>query len=357
MKINETLTGNSSRAARIVSAAVVSLFVFTGLLYAPLGAGQVYASDYEQWEDCDWDGYDDHTGVEVPWPGFDGTRGDTPAGPSPDSQTGKKKAAEEAAKKAAEEAAKKKAAEEEAKKKAAAGSDSTKEKSSKSSSSSSKKKSSSSGSEKDSDAASADETAAEDVNADADEEATSAAVKTTKGAVTTTAPAVSAEDALAAAQAASDAAIVAQKGVVEVDGAEEGALHAGSVIVVRGAGFAPDVEALDVEIRSDPVRLGTVATDASGAFEAEFTLPEDLPEGSHSVVVAYKGADITSNSVEVGPAPAGGLWGALTAGFGSGEFPAGIVILIVIAVAAAAVLGIGAIRRRKKGAGRADAAA
>lgn len=27
-------------------------------------------------EDCDLDGYDDHTGKPVPWRGFDGTKGD-----------------------------------------------------------------------------------------------------------------------------------------------------------------------------------------------------------------------------------------------------------------------------------------
>lgn len=32
-------------------------------------------------EDCDADGFDDATGVAVPWAGYDETRGDTPAGP------------------------------------------------------------------------------------------------------------------------------------------------------------------------------------------------------------------------------------------------------------------------------------
>jgi hypothetical protein len=34
---------------------------------------------YEFWEDCEWDGYDDYTGVAVPWYGFDGKdKGDVP---------------------------------------------------------------------------------------------------------------------------------------------------------------------------------------------------------------------------------------------------------------------------------------
>ncbi|HQZ00943.1 MAG TPA: hypothetical protein PLQ63_13170, partial [Propionicimonas sp.] len=79
----------------------------------PLSAGFAHAADdYSLWEDCDWDGYDDHTGAKVPWPGFDGTKGDTPSGPSETSQTGKKQAAAEDA--AAEKAAAEKAAAEKA---------------------------------------------------------------------------------------------------------------------------------------------------------------------------------------------------------------------------------------------------
>lgn len=83
---NNTLS-NRVRLALAGGAAAVALIV-TGV--APFGATLAYAAgdDYTKWEDCDWDGYDDHTGVKVPWPGFDGTKGDTPAGPSEDSQTG-----------------------------------------------------------------------------------------------------------------------------------------------------------------------------------------------------------------------------------------------------------------------------
>jgi hypothetical protein len=75
-------------AMKIFAMSVAAVFLFTVTVAPQFGAEPVYAADYEKWEDCDWDGYDDHTGVPVPWPGFDGTRGDTPGGASPNSQTG-----------------------------------------------------------------------------------------------------------------------------------------------------------------------------------------------------------------------------------------------------------------------------
>jgi len=47
-------------------------------LALPGSAKVAYAAPLE---DCDADGFDDATGVAVPWPGFDETHGDTPAGP------------------------------------------------------------------------------------------------------------------------------------------------------------------------------------------------------------------------------------------------------------------------------------
>jgi|GEM_PF-3721071 CCR4-NOT transcriptional regulation complex, NOT5 subunit len=86
-----TTTTISARARTALAGGAAALaLILTGV--APFSATLAYAAgdDYTQWEDCDWDGYDDHTGVKVPWPGFDGTKGDTPAGPSENSQTGQK---------------------------------------------------------------------------------------------------------------------------------------------------------------------------------------------------------------------------------------------------------------------------
>lgn len=49
------------------------------VLTAPGSFHNVYAAPLE---DCDLDGFDDATGVPVPWPGYDETKGDTPAGPA-----------------------------------------------------------------------------------------------------------------------------------------------------------------------------------------------------------------------------------------------------------------------------------
>lgn len=43
--------------------------------------GAVHVAHAAPLEDCDGDGFDDATGVPVPWPGYDETHGDTPAGP------------------------------------------------------------------------------------------------------------------------------------------------------------------------------------------------------------------------------------------------------------------------------------
>lgn len=49
------------------------------VLAAPGSFHNVYAAPLE---DCDLDGFDDATGVPVPWPGYDETKGDTQAGPA-----------------------------------------------------------------------------------------------------------------------------------------------------------------------------------------------------------------------------------------------------------------------------------
>lgn len=56
-------------------------FIFTSVLVltVPGGSAIVFAAPLE---DCDLDGFDDATGVPVPWPGYDETKGDTPDGPA-----------------------------------------------------------------------------------------------------------------------------------------------------------------------------------------------------------------------------------------------------------------------------------
>jgi hypothetical protein len=65
----------------IARAFFICLLVVPITLNLPRVIHLARATDWSHVEDCDADGKDDVTGLAVPWPGFDGTRGDTPAGP------------------------------------------------------------------------------------------------------------------------------------------------------------------------------------------------------------------------------------------------------------------------------------
>jgi hypothetical protein len=334
---------------------VASLFLFATIIYPLTSAEPVYAADYEKWEDCDWDGYDDHTGVAVPWVGFDGTRGDTPAGPSPNSQTGKKKAAEEKAKAEAE----KKAAAEKKKKEAAA-----------------KKKKEEAAAKKKAEAEAKKKAEAEKKAAAAAKETTTTEkAETTKAAVEEEEPTqaaveeapvieeAAAEDTvdLTAAEAAREAAIIETKGTIEVAPKEEGAdLHEGSKIVITGTGFYGDVAGIEIEIHSTPVSLGSASSDGEGGFVVTFTLPEGIEAGSHSIVALYKGTELVSAPVEISPAPVSNFLEAFTVGLtgNNPERAPGIIIFIVIVAVGLVTLAVGDARRRRSGAtGAADPAA
>ncbi len=73
--------GNAGMRFRKGSYKIIFSFVLMCVLVltAPGSFHNVYAAPLE---DCDLDGFDDATGVPVPWPGYDETKGDTPAGPA-----------------------------------------------------------------------------------------------------------------------------------------------------------------------------------------------------------------------------------------------------------------------------------
>lgn len=74
---------NGSVGKRFMKGTYKIIFTFVLMcvlvLTAPGSFHNVYAAPLE---DCDLDGFDDATGVPVPWPGYDETKGDTPAGPA-----------------------------------------------------------------------------------------------------------------------------------------------------------------------------------------------------------------------------------------------------------------------------------
>ncbi len=123
-----------------------------------------------------------------------------------------------------------------------------------------------------------------------------------------------------------------------------GALVPGGSVTVLGTGFAPDTDAR-VELHSDPVVLGTVRTDDTGAFTLAATVPASLPAGTHTVVVVVDGVTVGSTTVTVA---AGGGAGADTDGelafTGSdGLVPAAVAALLALLVGTGVVVA----RRRR----------
>jgi hypothetical protein len=355
-----------SPAAARISVLVAAIFAFTFFVYAPATPQQdAYASGYEQWEDCDWDGYDDHTGVEVPWPGFDGTKGDTPSGPSPDSQTGKKlkeeeekKKAEEEKKKAEEE--KRKAEEQEASTDSGSGSSSGDSSSSpseeKSEQKTEKKKSSAKTETKTSETKTSDtktskteasetkkddadqEKTAEETTEVPDEEAADDATPTGSSVSTATptaAPLIEAPDQPEAAAVVSQGGSIAVKGP---EGSDGESVKAGETVTIEGTGFYGDVADLRVEIHSTPQVLGNVNSDTEGAFSLTVALPKDFEPGAHEIVVLYDELEIAKQAIEVSPA-AGSANTANTNKTG---------VIILIALAALAVVAIVVVKARGK---------
>jgi hypothetical protein len=65
-------------------------------------------------------------------------------------------------------------------------------------------------------------------------------------------------------------------------GSTQDAVVVGGQLRVSGENWAPRTE-VDVELRSDPVALGTVTTRRDGTFAQTFTLPEGVAPGAHEV--------------------------------------------------------------------------
>lgn len=145
--------------------------------------------------------------------------------------------------------------------------------------------------------------------------------------------------------------------VVDVKGtvAVEGDLAPGASVTITGTGYAPNVPELALELHSDPVSLGTVATDAQGGFTTTATIPDTVPVGAHQVVVLHDGQQVTASPVEVVAA------GAADADTEEAATPAaervpphtGLAILAALAIAGAGSLvwHLATARRRRRAAG------
>jgi hypothetical protein len=280
----------------ILSVAVISIF--------PTSSFAVTGHNGEL-EDCDTDGYDDTTGVPVPWYGYDQTAGDPNPVPAdwdgvagsydPYGTAGHKKTTK---------------------------SESTESNTNSSNTSTSKN----------------------------------------SGSDTTQKPSTLVENVVPLSELAPEvAAIVGVRGKLSVtpsDGTEGVKQYVpGSEIVIKGVDFAGNVDKLDIEIHSEnPQKLITVNSKEDGSFEAKVNIPDDLELGTHYILILYDGNPIVKTSIEVVESVVNDSATPLAAAEDKGGFNAGGLILLValIIVAAGALLGW----KAKKGAkAKSDAAA
>jgi len=306
--------------------------IFTLIVAIPISTINVYAALKE---DCDLDGFDDATGVAVPWPGYDETKGDTPSGPGGGSITSTKASTSTTATTAATTAPTTAAvtAATTAPTTAAIVTETT----AASTNNASKVTTNNTSSEA---ASSAVNSGSEDTNEQ------STVVNSDTVASTT----VQSKDESVAPVSVD--AIINTKGSLNIIDAKGSIIHIGSSIIISGTGFIGNSDGLDIEIHSEPLKLSTVKSSKDGSFQVQIDIPENLEAGTHNIVVSYQGKEIISQQIEVAPKAADTFWGALTVGFSAdnkGLVP-GLLIIAGLIIVGGATLLIGRIInvRRKK---------
>ena len=76
-------------------------------------------------------------------------------------------------------------------------------------------------------------------------------------------------------------------------------LELGGSVFTQGTGFAPNTP-VQVYIFSDPTHIGTLQTNANGAFQGSLPIPQDLTIGNHMLQVDGISPDLTIRSATVG---------------------------------------------------------
>lgn len=144
----------------------------------------------------------------------------------------------------------------------------------------------------------------------------------------------------------------------------EGPFVVGGELVVRGTGLAPHTT-YEVWLESEPVLLGTVTTDADGAFELVTTIPVGTAPGEHHIrlVTQGSGADVLSEPFvvlaapgepqEPGGTPSTGTGGTIGGGTSASPRPDGLATTGTGLVGAAVLAGVAvvagaALRRRAR---------
>jgi len=132
----------------------------------------------------------------------------------------------------------------------------------------------------------------------------------------------------------------------------DGSLVVGGEITVTGEAFEPGTR-VTVELHSEPVELGSLVVDETGAFRLVATIPADTTPGQHAIVVLGDGAELATLAITVRAAAGGGGGGG---GAGGGDDPlaqsgvdavaiGGTIALASLLLAAGAVLLVA--RRRR----------
>lgn len=115
----------------------------------------------------------------------------------------------------------------------------------------------------------------------------------------------------------------------------------GGSLEITGRGFAAG-ETVTVTLYSDPIRLGQVTADGSGAFRIVVTVPLSAPVGAHTVVAAGVDSGLTAEGALQVTAAAGN--GDGLAGTG-GAIPLSLLALVLVLLATGGIL---VIRRRRQ---------
>ena len=330
--------------------------IFTLIVAIPIISINAYAALLE---DCDLDGYDDATGVPVPWPGYDETKGDTPSGPG--GVITSTKAATSTTTTTATTAAKTAASTNNT----ASGSTSNTSTGSTntssggtSTSSTSNTNTSSSGSSNSSSAVTESTvtpstgtastgTASTSNSGSGDSNAQSTVANGSSETVVASSTLVSGDDSSAPV---SFDTIINTKGLLNIIDAKGSIIHAGSSVIISGSGFIGNINDLKIEIHSNPLQLGSVTSSKDGSFEVQINIPENLEIGTHNIVVLYQGIEIVSQQIEVAPKAADTFWEALTVGFSTdnkGLIP-GLLVLAGLIIAGSVTLLIGGITNSRR---------
>lgn len=347
------------------------------IITQPLYVTNVYAIVYE---DCDLDGYDDATGKALPWVGFDGTKGDSiPSGwdgttyeskGDYEASLNKNSSSDNSSNTQSSSSSKSSGSNSNNSSGSNTSGSSSSPKSSSSSSSKSTSKSSSSGTKSSTSGSNAgssgkkttstgssvsnseDSQSTENETLDTDtEEETTTTTKSKKKKKKKSVTSVEETTTAIENETVEEQDIINTIGTLDINEVDGSDIHAGSAIVIKGTGFAVNVNDIIIEIHSDnKINLASVNTTEDGSFEVQANIPENLAEGTHEIVLLYQGQEIISQSIEVGPTVADTFLKAFTVGFSTqnkGLIPGLSILVLLAALGAALTVGNGLFGKKK----------